>query len=1211
MSKITTLLTGATLLLSSAFAIGAPVGEPIITMHSDAYYEVGSANAFSILLGATQEATYTIADAYGEREVKVTQAMVESGEFSGSWISCRVDEEGLIRIWGDASNLNTLVADGAYLTTIDMPLCTNLDILSLEYNTLRSLDLTPFTNLMAIYLTGNPFTAETPLVVGVPKPNLQILEIDIMEHLDRNFNLSDYPAMRAFDAYSNHDLWELDPSGCPELLVLSCEMTNVASLDVSHNPTLLRLNISETRISDIDLSKNTALEHFIGGHSSGSINVGYHLNGIDLSHNPALTILELNGNQLSSIDLSHNPKLSNVSLNHNNLTELDLSNNPDVMSLYCFYNNLDFATLPLPNPETGFLSQYFYRQNLMDVPRSIKAKGTLNLSDRVLREGTVTEARVWRHPIGSDPVLLDESLYTYADGKVKFLEAVSDSVYVEYLNDVLNEYSLQTRSFMVKSADDFGKPSKIVTIWPGNEEMPISLAVGMYAASEESPKTFMVDFGDGNLKEFTSDFSLTSTGNNVSGTPLGNVTIYMPEGEVMTSLYINGVPLSTIDITSATELCKLQLSGCGLTNLDLSHNRCLQWLDLSNNQLTELNLTGIYGDYEKNVLAYIDASHNRIASFTNMAPLAAKHLDLSDNALTEIVLKDYDRLEALNLDNNSLEGTLDLTYLYSATSVTAANNNLDGVTQCAENIPQKLDISNNNFNFSNLPLPESCGAEYIYAPQKQLQIANKAPSINLSYTSKASNGVATEYVWKKSNGSALVEGVDYTISNGFTQFITVSSARIYCEMTNAAFPELSGDNALRTTKTTAIERPTDVAVSYLPAAITDKFDPEFIMATYAEPIDIYIDWNESGELMGYKINTSATIIKPEGLQAGKKITVYALSQEDIRDISVCSLYDVTLSEADLSALKKAYCIGLGGTSLKPENIKMPEGAPLRELLLTGNIFKTYPYAEAYPNISLLVLSDCRLKEFDASIIPNVENLVLSNNRIESVKFNNPKLWNLMLENNQLSSINLEGLPSLTQLILTGNQLHEIDLTPVESKLQALSLVGNEFDFSSLPVPAEYPNLQVYYYGNQAPLDAECKDLKVDLSSQAYANGVETVFTWYEGMPEYDETSGELVGNLLEEGTDYTIEDGITTFLHSLDEEAICLMTNETFPNLLLITNLVDIREGGVGEIFADKDAKVNVFTLDGKLVKRSTLGEATKSLPRGIYVINGRKVMVK
>ena len=47
-------------------------------------------------------------------------------------------------------------AIGCYITDIDLSKCENLDILVLEHNELKGLDLTPNTKLSAIYLSDNP-----------------------------------------------------------------------------------------------------------------------------------------------------------------------------------------------------------------------------------------------------------------------------------------------------------------------------------------------------------------------------------------------------------------------------------------------------------------------------------------------------------------------------------------------------------------------------------------------------------------------------------------------------------------------------------------------------------------------------------------------------------------------------------------------------------------------------------------------------------------------------------------------------------------------------------------------------------------------------------------------------------------------------------------------------------------------------------------------
>ena len=231
--------------------------------------------------------------------------------------------------------------------------------------------------------------------------------------------------MQAFDAYHNTDLYNVDPTGCPELLTMSLELTNVSSLDVTKNPKLVSLNISETRISAIDLSNNPLLGTLMAEHASGSFNTEHYLRSIDLSKLPNLTVLYLGGNRLNSLDLTHNPALTNINLRYNNLTSLDLSKNKNLYSVMLNYNDMDFATLPAPQDTWG---EYFYQQNEIPVSKSIGVGQTLDLSNRVLREGTITEGYVFVKDIAGNDSLLDPEYYSYSDGKIIFNKIPSDSV---------------------------------------------------------------------------------------------------------------------------------------------------------------------------------------------------------------------------------------------------------------------------------------------------------------------------------------------------------------------------------------------------------------------------------------------------------------------------------------------------------------------------------------------------------------------------------------------------------------------------------------------------------------------------------------------------------------------------------------------------------------------------------------------------------------
>lgn len=1208
MKKLTAVCACAALSLFAAHAVeSGPQGT--ITFHSAAYSQVGDANSIGLLLGCSDPDTagdYVITDANGTQAVPIGHAVFDNDTQSwrGSWISVSVPQTGVITVTGDMSLIDVLIFDGAYVTEVEMPGCTNLEILSLEHNALQSLDLTAFTKLQALYLTDNPFTQETPLVVGANKPELQILELDIIDWLDQSFNLSDYPALVTFDGYHNMSLYNVDPSGCPELRVLSVEMAPVSTLDVTQNPKLMRLNIAETRITDIDLTQSPNLQMLIASHVSGSINTEYRLNSLDVSQNPLLGILHINGNQLGAVDLSNNPLLTNLTADRNALTSIDLSANTQLYSVSIQYNDMDFATLPKPEMSWG---EYFYRQNPMEVPRAIKLGTPLDLSARVLREGTETSAYVMRTGYGFEDEPVPANAYTYSNGIVTFTEAPADSVYVVYTNSDFEAYNMRTTTFKVKSAESFGQPSRILTMTPAKYSEPIQFSAGMAGATPGTPKTLLVDFGNGTRQEFTADFALEPGVANVTGIPSGTVSIYIPEGEVLTSFAINGTPLSALNVKAATELGRLTVNDCALPEINLTYNRCLTDLDLSGNVLRTLDLSGGgIGDYEKNVLANFRAADNNLSQVTVVSTTQMQTLDLSGNKLEEFPLKDYDALKQLNLSDNLLTEA-NLAYLVSATEIDLSGNLLTSVTPCPDNAKANLDLSDNTLDFTTLPLPSTQKGNYVYAPQKEIAIPEKAPVVNLSEQTAPVELTRTGISWYKEDGTPLAEGSDYSINNGITSFLKGDLGVVYAVLSNQLFPDLSGANALKTTPTLVIPRPTDVVASFKTIELNGT-DPRVIFAA-SEEMQLYADWNGDGSMLEpYDVYTTYKAYSVPTVKHGAQAKLYACSPEDAAKITVFSIYDIKMLNVDLSPLTGCWSLNLGNTSLRPQDLTLPESNGLGELHLDGNRFEEYPYQGRFPNLYSLNLSRNLLTSFDGSQVPSLGYLSLSGNQISDVTFNNPDLWSIQLDNNKLESIDLNGLPALEQIILNANLLSEIDITPVSGTLNALTLVGNNFTFATLPLQSDYPNLQVFYYGNQAPISPEVDGLAVDLSSQAVCGGVATEYAWYRGIPEYNEETGELDGDLLTEGTDYTISDGTTTFLQEPGQPVLCVMTNENWPNLLLITNLIQV--SGVEEFDADGEGQVRVYSLQGHLLRQGTGKEALKALPSGIYIVNGKKIRI-
>lgn len=1209
---------------ASASAL-AQTGEPVITFKTNIYDTYGESNEFSIVIGMNGEGQYIDVDCgFGPVEYEAEAAVADSSyNISGTMISCQVSKEGIVKIYGDASQIDYFNAAGCYIESIDLSKLTNLLFLDLSHNELKSLDLTGLTKLQSIDIADNVFSAEHPFTPGTDKPDLAILTMNTVDYVDASLNLSDYPQLVSFDGYHS-GIKTCDPTGCPELLRLTLDVTDVETVDVSKNTKLLILNISNTRITSIDVSQNPYLTQFFCDHT-GSYNYEYKIEKLDLTNNPELVYLFCAGNKLTELDITKNPRLVTLSATDNYLTSLDVSQNPNLYIVEINKNCMDFATLPEVNENWN---TYYYGQRNFTVDKSYPSGTELDFSSRVIREGTETDAIVYMvsetsPESGSE---LDSKFYTYENGKIKFTElseVPEDSVYVAFANTAFPDAILRTDKFMIKKTDEYGKPSKAFSFTGVNGA--ISFGVGVAGATAENPKTFYVDFGDnsGNLVEFTATTSAVPETANVTGTKgYGPVIVYMPEGETLSAIDVRNVTLYSADPTPSASLRTLNLVNTGLYSIDLSWNRCLENLDLSGNNLYTLTLEGNNGSYAKNSLNNINLSNNKLSSITFNNLKAVHYLDISHNDLETIDFSDADYIKSLNVSYNKFD-EIQLDYCSVLSHLDISHNNISEITLPTENNIEYMACNDNLFTLADVPERGAKLTEenYVYAPQADYQIATKGPGIDLSEMNR--NG-KTQYVWKDANGNALVEGVDYTNNNGLMKFLNTEVGNIYCEMSNADFPDFTGDVVYKTTAIEAAGMPTNEVASF---TTTNNGDVVTLSLAAAQAgTALYFGWDGTENLSQYLLGTTYRIFSAT-TKAGVNVKVY--TYEPTEKISVFSMSGATLSDCDLSKLTDAINVSIYNSGCP--DIKLPESAALEELGLEGNNIAEFDPSK-YPSLRLLGLTKNALTTIDLSNCANLQEAYLAYNNLTEVKFNNEKLWSLMLDHNQFTTIDLSGVPNLRQFSISNNKLTEIDVESL-SKLIMLSVVGNCFTFKTLPLVKD--TYAVYYYSNQAPIDAVCVDGKVDLSDQATVDGTATAYAWYLGMPVTNADTGELEGEILYEDTEYTVDGGVTTFLASFDD-AVCLMTNEKLPNVYIYTNPLDVVSSGIETVKTDaviavtvkgndvivKTAEaglpVNLVGMNGAVVRKAVTEEGATVLSgveAGAYIVTvgnkGAKILVK
>lgn len=1190
----------------------------------------GVAAQVSFVLGSKSDKADVYIDyGSGDTEVEIQKAMVENdkGELAIKGTLCTgvVSDAGWVTISGNPNDLYFFNASGNEIDKIEFNPNLKLQVLNLEHNVLTSLNIDRLQSLNVIYLQDNPFSATTPLMIG-KMPELIVLEVPQIGHISPNFTLKNFPKLRSFDAYHTIGLKVADPTGCPNLQRLSLDMTSVESVDLSKNPELEILNVGDSRVKTLDLRNNPKITQLYISHSSGTVNTDVKFESIDVSHCPELYYFYCGGNNLKELNLRNNPKLFTLSCDRNLLRKLDVSQNPILYSVNVRYNYMDFATLPEP----GNWFEYYHEQNPMELNDTYKVGDVIDLSNRVLRPKTTTQARLFRVPKAdpTKPVELDDSYYSYENGKVTLKKELDEEVFVQFNNSRLKDYPIRTENFRVKTVAEFGKDVKAIQLASlGDAGSPLKMSVGILGATAANPVTVKVDLGDGNTTPFQIKDERPATANIVTTrTGAGDIIVYVPQDKYVTSLESDGQYIDNIDLSALTELRTLTLKRANLTTIDLSYNNKLEKLDLSQNQLRRVDLRGPSSYFNKSKLSDINVSYNQIDSLLFNTIYGVTKLNVSHNKLNKLDLKDADNLRMLDISHNKFTRLL-LNHSELIEDVNVSNNELTEVKIPPVAPIKKLNVSGNYFTLANMPNDFGLTrGNFIYAPQHVLQISTSSPGIDLSEQNITKNGATTNFVWKKKDGSSLQLGKDYTITNGSAKFINLALDSIYCEMTHPAYPDFEGQNIFKTTNVHPIAFPKYELASFTTVNQTDSV--VLSLASYIPGKSVYFEWGGNGNVTQYTLGDKYKIFQAKS-KANTKVRVLVAEADD--KVKVFSVANVNMTDVDLTGLKEAKLIAVTRAGLT--SIKLPAAPNLTDLNLEGNEL-TDINLSAFPNLNFISLTGNKIKTFDLSQAPNLGIAYLSSNKMKEIKLNNPKLWNLDLSDNDLESVSLDKLPMLEQLWLNANKLTKVDVSK-NTNLTVLNVVGNRLKFSTMPLPSNNGKpFNRYSYNLQAPIDVKCVNGKVDLSSEAVVGGEMTTYHWFIGNVTYRD--GELRGEKLELNEEYTLENGVTTLkLDKTFTNLVCVMANDNFPNALIYTNYITFTPAtGIDAVTADKDVKIQfldgaisvlgaqnstvaIYSIDGKLVYQGKVADDSSRIPlgRGTYIVRvgnkAAKVSVK
>ncbi len=584
--------------------------------------------------------------------------------------------------------------------------------------------------------------------------------------------------------------------------------------------------------------------------------------------------------------------------------------------------------------------------------------------------------------------------------------------------------------------------------------------------------------------------------------------------------------------------------------------------------------------------------------------------DDADAKIKGINVSQLAGLKELILDNNNI-GSLDISKCVALTTLRASDNRLTSLT-FGENPNLKTVTVSNNFNVTSGSLNSGAGNNQVLAADwsklPELSSLNVAANLysELGWSDTFDISKNTKLATLNINGCGISE-LDLTPFTSLktlnAQWNSLEKADLSGMMANGAFPSL-------TLSTTAIT----VGQSEVWPRMLFSFivAPEAAGKTMTLNISttdkqsVQVDWGNgtlSNPVETKNYETDWEYGTPTGKVAGTNVTVYGSDPTTINKLDLAwdkeAGAETKILSANLSKLSGMDDLTVASNALT--SLDLTGNAALAKLYINGNNISDIRFPEncALTRIEAQNTAEAGendLFKVDLSKATKLNYLVINFNNKNSEATtinleNNTELATLMATDCNLETIDVSKLAKLAQLTVNNNNLETVDVSQMNekgrlfamnnkisslvlpAKLATLYVSNNKLTFETLPSTSIATN---YTYNNQKPMVVTAAEGKVDLSSQAMVDNVETVYVW---------TSGT------EEIKDFSVMNGLFTFTKSA-EKAVCTMTNAMLPKLSLTTVPVDITVEGsaVEEIEATDNCEAEYFNLQGVKVSGNEPG---------------------
>jgi hypothetical protein len=309
-----------------------------------------------------------------------------------------------------------------------------------------------------------------------------------------------------------------------------------------------------------------------------------------------------------------------------------------------------------------------------------------------------------------------------------------------------------------------------------------------------------------------------------------------------------------------------------------------------------------------------------------------------------------------------------------------------------------------------------------------------------------------------------------------------------------------------------------------------------------------------------------------------------------------------------SGIVGLYCTSVGFSSIDVSNCATLDSLDCASNELNGlNL-------NANKALKRLNCRDNKLTYLDLSQNTALKYIHIGINQLTSIDLTaNTELQFIDCDINQLTSLDLTKNTALHTIYCNNNLISSIYVNE-NSILKVFGCSYNKLDFATLPILRE--SWTVYGYGPQLPITIPeniTDNTPIDLSKQLTVNGTVTNYTW-----RWENSSYTLT-----EGLDYSITGGITTFLKEQPVPVYCQMTNDIFPQFVLMSTpttitfptAIDNNMGSIKDLYVfNKSLNVNMTSnahlllcnVDGRILYETNIFEGRNKIElpyRGILIV--------